>query len=945
MLLAILELWVACDEGATAMLPLLCEYNPGVNQDIFQNLLLPFKSQMDRLHAVENYLQARVYEATLPYTELFINLESPTSFAVKYFDTCAEQQTTLDRILKLAAQEREAKVKELHTKQTTYSRLMDQYSNSECDYRDVVVDRINGFTQPKHRDDCARCRTKSTATNMSIKVHEWPLPSNETKARAVVFELQVPQLFALWREATLFLIKDVLRAEYSSASGPRASFDLRSDQQLRAFSVASKASYRCTLLSEDKPNLGTHRKLKQVSMASERDVCMNNGLNYQYYDTLAGTFVTNFGFDEAVAKSYTYRLPSRSQALQQYIFRSASTKDGPPPNTVIADQSDCPNHMSLDEYKELAIVSLGHRLEWYNLLLHLCAPIVDFRKDETALVVLQCIYQAGPPSGSGSLRASHQCLRDEVLARKLVDSVNGALSRVKENWESAQALCIFAAVVARLVSLTDSALIQQRCIDSLKEIRNVAFGWVTLLRSRAQQAESHDSRTELQSKSVDVALICGLSFDVDDAVLADMLCSAKSVSILVQCSIVVQEAKKDYSSSSEPVLSLLNHRFRKLLQRSCTKLCTAVSGLDDAVKKAWPAFQPTGDWTNLPSYADHWVFTKTMIRGFRESLTVYYNTLTGELLVNGLPLNRPPKEYEDHPQWPLLFGKSAIEVMPTVVPGMQFSLKQTYKDYEVHVGIDAGGKDLVVRASKDEEAYTTIPSRLLDGEFPTFFTEEFIHWYNHRDGTLEFRPVRQPWGREPAELWVLGKERSNSKWRLMKQDFAVIKMKSVTAREIGTILQPLAECSAIQIILNPSQTSIEVEILKLQLGFSLCSGESLLQSREFRGMCVDKDQSITTLSGFRNKLLLKPKQTACVWFCWLKALSHAGRRRIMSRLQSFDLLSSKYTHSTSTTCSDDSLTTAICNASSFLRIFTLLLHSVCRIHYLALRAQNSASRF
>lgn len=861
MVLTIFELWIACDIGVTAAIPLLKEYAPGTNQDILQNLLLPFKSQMKRLREVEEYLHTRAEEASHPYSELFLNFGTCESFAVRYFDTCNQLQATLKQINDRATQQRQAKVDDLHRKHQEYSRLMDQYNSVSCEYRTVVVDQTNRFTEQRHRRDCKKCQYKSRASRITIAVHEWPVPNNDLKAKALLFETQVPAVFATWREGTIFLLNDVLRG-HSGGSRPRSLHGLRSDPHMRSYSTTSNGTYRCTLMSETKANVGTHRMLKQASMASERDVCLNNGLEYRYFDSNTNTFLEEVTFSENTAYTYTYSLPKCSATLQRYIFRPATAKDGPPPNKVISDQSSCPNHMSHEEFKELGSLALGHRIQWYNLLLQLCAPNIDFRKDETALVILQCIYQAGPPSENGeTLRAAHIAIKDEVLGQQIVDSVKVALGRVKKNWESAQSLCIFSAVIGRVLSLSDSTATYQRCVETLKEIRNVAFGWVNYLRDRVHKAESLTERTELQSKCVDVALICALSFDVDDVVLRDMLCSDKNAFILVQCSIIVKETKKTYSKSAEPVFQLLEHRFRKLLRRSCTTLCSAVLSLDAAIKEAWPAFQPSANWQPFSGYEDHWVVTSSNIRGFEDTLTVHYNTLTGELLVNGLPLDRPPREYEDHARWPILFKKMAIEVMPTVVPGMQFSLKQKFKEHEVHVGMDVSSeaRDLVVRASRDGKFYTTIPPRLLHDHFPTYYVQNFVHWYNHQDGSLELRPLEKPWDRDPTEMWILSRSRAAPRWQLTRQGSAIVKLKSNTIREIWTILQPLANACSIHVILNPAQTSIEIEAPHIELGFSLDSGTSLMRSREFRWMFVDEDQSMGTLSGFASKLLLKPK--------------------------------------------------------------------------------------
>ena len=863
MLLTIYELWVAGDEGVVLLVPLLQEYEPGLNREILQNLLLPLKSQMDRLCRLEEYLRCRFAKAKHAHSKLFFSIEQQDCFAVKYFDNVNsnEQQETLDEILSSAEREKQDKLEEFRQKRQQYTLIMDQHRDSECEYREVIIDKLNGFTESRHKKNCKKCSYKRTAEAMMIEVHEWPLPANETKAKAIVFELRLPQSFALWREATLFLVFKVLGAKESHGTTPRASYKLSEDQMLRSFSTLKKDSYSCNLLSQEKSNTITHRREKQVSTASETTVCAKNGFNYRYYYSGTGSFLNEFSFVDDTARSYTYCLPARSKSLQKYLFRPHSAKDGPSANSVIAHQSECPPHMTLEEFRELASIPLGHRIQWCNILLHLCAPTIDFKKDETALIFFQCVNQAGPRGASGAvLRAAHHFLGNDEFANSLLDNIKIALGRVKENWESAHSLCIFSIVAARLLSLTNSELVQQRCIEILKDIRNVASGWVTLLREGAQQAKADDIRTHKKSKSVDVALICGLTFDVEDPFLAEVLCSASNVSILVQCSIIVQEGKRAYSKSTDPVLFLLRHRFRRLLQRTCTILCRAPPGLDDAVRNAWPPYRPGWGWKALQDPNGPWLFTKTANSSHHETLTVHYNILTGELLVNGLPIGRPPKEYETHPQWSVLFGSSPVEVMPTSTPGMEFSMKTKYNGYEVHFGLDSkmSAKNLIVRATKDSSTFTTVPAGVFDREFPTFFVKDFVHWYNHLDNTVEFRPSLKPWARSSDTMWTLDKCPNSSDWRLMKQESAVVKLTSTTSQAIGKILRPMAELPRMHILLAPCQSVIEIDIPKLQLGFRLDS-TGLLHSREFPGMHVDKDQSLSTLYGFYNKLLLKPR--------------------------------------------------------------------------------------
>jgi hypothetical protein len=139
--------------------------------------------------------------------------------------------------------------------------------------------------------------------------------------------------------------------------------------------------------------------------------------------------------------------------------------------------------------------------------------------------------------------------------------------------------------------------------------------------------------------------------------------------------------------------------WKSLLYRAFTALRQNIlqgdPGLHTAVLENWADFQPTPAvyWNILSEPHEHWLFIKS------GSLTVYFNLLTAELLVNGLPLARLPLKFMEHPMYRPLFGKCTLELVPTDRPGMSFSAKSSYRDYKLHFGM-RGADMLVVAISK-----------------------------------------------------------------------------------------------------------------------------------------------------------------------------------------------------------------------------------------------------
>jgi Protein of unknown function (DUF3638)/Protein of unknown function (DUF3645) len=868
MLLTILELWIACDESATHVCELLKDYDPGIPQELLQSLALPFKCQMERLLHIENFLNRRRARARFRAVCIFQDFGLESCFSVRYFHQSPEHRKLLEKIESRATEARHEKCNELRRKKEEYESLMQHYDQSECEYYEVVTDPYSDSRETRHSSCCKKCDYQHRAASLDIRIHEWPLPKNALEAWSTVFELKVPPSYGHWRDTTVFLLLDVLGNEYSSTETPRASHTLQNYQGLSSSFTPFGSTQRIGLLSQNKPHSVTHRRDKSIAITTESDICLDNGLRYQYYDSITSSFVDVFRVTDDIPKLCTYMLPARSSSLQQFLFRPAAMASGLSPNTVIASQSECPDHMSFDEYKALSTIPLGYRIQWHNILLQLSLPSVDFKKTETGLVILHSIYQAGPSSNSNVLRASHEIVDNENFAHALLGSLHEALQRVKENWESSKALSTFISLATRLLSLTSKEQTKDKCLIYLASVRVVAFDWVNLLREKASKVTNDGERTDLVSRAVEIALICADSFNVDEGYLEDILALPEEASVLIQCSIVIQEGYHTISMTSDPTVLTLHLRWKWLSYRGypilAKKILKTRGGcLNHAIKKSWSAYQAGDEWRAVSERVDNWFVSRTASQCNSDQLWVHFNLLTGELLVNGLPLARLPSAYERHPTYRTLFGHSALEVMPTAVSGMQFSGKKEYAGYTIHFGMNtvpdtlgSSEHDLLVQAMKSNRKSEIIPSRLLRGEFPVAFVNEFVHWYDITDNYLEFRPIEDPWTSSPHN-WRAIRAKDGSKWRLVKGGISLVCVKSETAEVLSGILSPLEHPLQIHIIFHHSSSSLNIELPRLQLGFCLNLGASLIQSRQFRGMSIDTDQALGTLVGLRNKLMLK----------------------------------------------------------------------------------------
>jgi hypothetical protein len=621
MYLTLMDLWVACDKLACSIHPLLCEFDPEVPTHLLQSLLLPLRDQMKRLCDVETYLYARKSRSSRNRPSLFRDFGHPVSFAVKFFDESPLHQALLSQIEQKATEKKEAKCSELLQKKQAYRYYMEQFDKiPECEYRWVVTDSYYGTEEYRHdKSSCHKCGWEAKATEIAIEVYEWPLSADPDVAKSTVFELAVPEAFCNWRDVTLMFLKSIFESTYLNNQSPRARYTLSTDGGLSPyFSQRDCRTRNVVLLSQVKPHVKTHRNNKEGTILNlvEEEVCVNNGLRYQYFDPAEDAFTNVWCHTERVPKQCTYKLPDKSFQLQKYLLRSPSQPDGVAPNEVIASQSECPSHISLDEYRAFGNLSLGHRIQYMNILTQLSMPALGFAKVETQLLIIQTVLRAGLGSTQHNVeRASHAILAEDRFGNVLLEQLDENLQRVSANWESWRALASFVQLSTRLLTLAPSLQIQKSCRTYLDKSQKIALGWLNVIKSRARMSTDEGERAELYSKAVEIALLCIGTFDVDQCHLNEILREPSAASILLQCSIVVQENKENVTSEHDVLYCSMLQSWRYLSFRTCSmfkdEICHRGSKcLDDAISECWSAFHPTNSWQPLGSPYEHWVFMR-----------------------------------------------------------------------------------------------------------------------------------------------------------------------------------------------------------------------------------------------------------------------------------------------------------------------------------------------
>jgi hypothetical protein len=495
MVLTIMDLWVACDKAACRLYESLKQHDHEIGPKLLWSLLLPLKSQLSRISKVESYLQSRAATINKTFVSPFRGFGHWSSFAVQYFNQSPRHQQLLTEIEEEADRQKADKIQELARLNKSYRELMDRYNSCDCEDVEVTLYDINGqpYKETQHSYNCKKCAYLEQANRIEIYVHEWPVSRDRNKAKATVFELSVPPDFGAWRDVTHFTLQTVLGYKYRAEGTVSSDYTLSRDPGIGHLYQAN--TERVGILSQTKPNAVTHRNRVSIP-TNQASVCLANGLSYQYFDFKAGNLITPLVATDQLHEECVFALPTRSKPLQRFLWRPPNEPNGPEPNEVIASQSECPDGMSLDEFKAFAMLPLGCEIQWQNILSQLAVPSLDFTKVDTTFLLLQVSQQLGPGNNSPS-RASHVVLTNEHFSATLLEQLGEAKRRIGENWESFQALAAFICLAARLLASSPFPSIQSDCLGYLASCRSLLFGWITKLREKVQSCTDDAQRDEL----------------------------------------------------------------------------------------------------------------------------------------------------------------------------------------------------------------------------------------------------------------------------------------------------------------------------------------------------------------------------------------------------------------------------------------------------------------
>lgn len=165
--------------------------------------------------------------------------------------------------------------------------------------------------------------------------------------------------------------------------------------------------------------------------------------------------------------------------------------------------------------------------------------------------------------------------------------------------------------------------------------------------------------------------------------------------------------------------------------------------------------------------------------------------------------------------------------------------------------------ELIIRSRNEDDVHELLPLQFLESDFPKTLVQDYAHWLHLSTGSVEWRPLTHIL--EPTQCDLLMQARSNKDYRLLSIGKLLVDIRSQTFQQISCILNPLELPTHIHVMYDESTSGINIHLPRFKLDFLLRQDGQVLESVQYRGMTVDKVQSIGTFSGLASKLVLRGK--------------------------------------------------------------------------------------
>lgn len=649
MILTTMELWAALDRLAVENCPLMAEYSPEFNESFLSALLLPQAQQRARLARLESYIKTRRLSARMTSESIFSEETNTATFAVRYFGDSDSLKRLEQQILEDAVAERRLKAIELKEKTKEYDSLQARIQKLSCDF---FFHRMEGWSA--HDRKCVKCALTKKADRMRIAIHESPLPEHALARAAVVFELQCPAPFAIWREATFRILTDICSPVHTPQNDrvPRQSVGTYSGLKSYFDGALLARQSKIAYTSDTKSFHDSHYHEARLPTTFEA-ICFTNPLKFALYDTSPTTRIwTSTRLPQIdIRHLCTFRIPDGPYKPLQYAIRGTSHSA----NQVLSRQYECPPELQLHEYIAFGLLRSGRRLQWMNMLRELRSRTLTFGAEAVSMLFVQTAWQVGP-TGANDERENHVEPGNAEFGTEMMKELGAMLKGIQTNWQEVVVAQTMIVLAGQILAGTHTTRVREKAVRFLRKARKVALAWARELSRKLPECRPEEVR-EFQGRVVEMAATCRMTFDVEECHLGYVLCTDEDVAVLVECATIIQHNVPAVATKLQTRVKALLDNDRRIAYAVEGHLRDLVTGSDGGIdlKPVWSAYEQGEGWTAEDGVNERWVYTYTMGSEGHENQKVHYNLISGELLVEALPWGRMPVEYSNHPTYRELF--------------------------------------------------------------------------------------------------------------------------------------------------------------------------------------------------------------------------------------------------------------------------------------------------
>ncbi|KUI72508.1 hypothetical protein VM1G_07810 [Cytospora mali] len=854
--LNVFDLWVLMDVVALRACPLLRDFHPVFTPQLLDCLQLPNPRDFSRLQNIQQYLHQRIDECQLKSHDIFTGSESANSLASK----CVAQSTPLQLLrneIKMDSDEaRERKEEEWEEAFKTCTDLSQGMAGLSC------VCTFAGENGKRTKEDimsCKKCFLWRKQNRLTIQIHEDFLPSHNSRKASIVFELAIPRAIEAYRNVTFKIIRDLAWPEGTTQATPPLL--LEDFTQLRPYKKPKCTTGGLTLASQAKSFSQTHWGKLRVKQISWTDVLLPHAPQFELYDSGRNIWVKDID-RQALTLQHLCGI-FVPKCLEEKVLppkaHPPAVVDDPSSYTVIANQRECPQSMSLHEFSAYQNLLSGKSRRWMNILIELGSSNLNFSNHDTVKLLSQLAVQAGPANAGHRLREAYMVFDDDTFCHRLAMMLQQKIDGISSNWREVNCMDLCIILAQRLGSFASSRPARCKADSLIKFARKATLFWISRLREEINGAKD-DPTERAAGYAFRAAILCRRTFATTSATL-----DAEEIRAYCEASVALQENMiGDFEN--DPTLramlirdSRMAWRLQDLVKES---IAAHPQSLGAAISNGWSMFDSKStrftDWTALegqgPWMAAHIVTTfSTHGYSFSPRQTVHFNFVEGFLLVDGKPLGKLPLKISQSDVVKELFSNAHLRTFPSMHSGMSHRLANAVEGNEVHFGLR--NEEVVIRTVSCRETMELIPRSVFSKngavDLPVSLLENCTHWLNLSTGNLEVRRKPKIW-KSRLRDWVINLRLREGR-RGTDRISRLVDPYSRTALQVAKIFEHFEQPE--QLMIYQPTNRLTVDVSRFELSFHV-NRNGRLEERKL-GKVIDEDQDAGCLYGLLSKLVLQ----------------------------------------------------------------------------------------